>query len=158
MATIYINIGSNSGHREALIEQAVAAVASCLGGKVRRSATVESEPWGFESENMFLNIGLAVETEGDVDPSEVLEKLQKAEKGIDASSHRDAEGRYVDRAIDIDLIAIDDMVVRSKSLTLPHPHAHERMFVMEPMTQLAPEWVHPLLGKSARRLRDELEG
>ncbi len=79
----------------------------------------------------------------------VLRKLQEIQLSIDPSPHRDAEGRYIDRAIDIDLIAIDDWVVDTPDLTLPHPRMHLRDFVLIPLAGLAPTWRHPLTGKTA---------
>lgn len=156
---IHINIGSNSGHREALIEQAVAAISSAFpGGAVSRSGIVETPPWGFDSPNPFLNIGVMVRI-GEENGTQnygreeialaVLRKLQEIQRSIDPSPHRDAEGRYIDRAIDIDLIAIDDWVIDIPDLTLPHPRMHLRDFVLIPLATLAPDWRHPLTGKTA---------
>ncbi len=152
MPTVYVNIGSNSGDRHALIEQAVAAIAlEFPDAEIRRSDYIETEPWGFSSENMFLNLGLAisiVNAGNDITSFglSMLRTLRKIEKGIDPSPHRDATGNYVDRAIDIDIIAIDDAVIETPELTVPHPMMHRRDFVLLPMLQLAPGWRHPKLG------------
>ena len=178
MPTIYVNIGSNSGDRHALIEQAVAAITSAYPeATVRRSDYIETEPWGFESPNIFLNLGLAIDlpptypglpdfppsstrslrelieklpgseqalTEGPVVDFAlgVLRRLQEIEKSIDASPHRDAEGNYTDRAIDIDIIAIDTLVISTPELTLPHPRMHLRDFVLIPLRQLTIDNCH----------------
>ncbi len=140
---VHINIGSNSGHREALLEQAVAAISSEFGeGTVRRSTVVESEPWGFESANRFLNVGVMVSMESDEGRSreeralEIFGRLMEIQRSIDPSPHRDGEGRYIDRRIDIDLITIDDWVVETPELTLPHPRMHLREFVLGPMREI----------------------
>lgn len=163
---IHINIGSNSGHREALIERAVAAVASSFpDGKVRRSAVIETSPWGFDSPNPFLNIGLAVRISvadevflRDVDGQcrRIFEILQRIQAEIDPSPHRDASGGYIDRAIDIDLIAVGGFTVDLPELTLPHPRMHLRDFVLVPMSELAPTWRHPLLGKNVGELLESI--
>lgn len=150
MAIAYLNIGSNIGDREAQIECAVAVVERLFGSACRRSGVVDSEAWGFESENRFLNIGLAVFTE--LEPEAVLKLLQRAEAVCGASAHRDASGGYVDRNVDIDFIALDDVVWNSATLTLPHPLMHARRFVLEPMAELASEWRHPLSGLTAAQM------
>lgn len=139
MATAYINLGSNIGDRRSTIERAVAAIEADLGVRARRSQWVESEPWGFDSPNRFVNLGIAVDI--DLEPIELLRRLQTVEKSIDPSSHRDAEGRYIDRVIDIDLIAVDHLVVDTPELTLPHPRMKERPFVMGPLLELCPDWL-----------------
>lgn len=168
MPTIYVNIGSNNGDRHALIEQAVAAIYSAFpNALIRKSDYIESEPWGFVSHSRFLNLGLAItdqehvnvasDVEAEVDGHDgdavmkeyaltVLDRLHEIEIGIDASPHRDKSGSYIDRKIDIDIIAIDDIVIDTPQLQLPHPRMHLRDFVLIPMRQLAPEWRHPLLG------------
>lgn len=151
MAIAYLNIGSNIGDREAHLERAVAAVQQLLGAATcRRSSVVESEAWGFESDNRFLNIGLAVSTE--LEPEVILKLLQRAEAVCGASAHRDALGGYMDRNVDIDFIALDDVVWNSEVLTLPHPLMQARRFVLEPMAELAPEWRHPLSGLTVAQM------
>lgn len=87
----------------------------------------------------------------------VLRRLQEIQSAIDPSPHRDADGRYIDRAIDIDLIAIGNWIVDTPDLTLPHPRMHLRDFVLIPLSALAPAWRHPLTGKTAEELLNELE-
>lgn len=98
----HINIGSNLGDSRSVIERAVAGIFSLSEGITRRSSFVESEPWGFESVNRFLNIGVEIETS--LPPERLLSCLQKIEKEISSASHRNADGSYRDRLIDIDLI------------------------------------------------------
>ena len=145
MATAYINLGSNIGDRRPTIGRAVALIEQAFGATARRSDWFESEPWGFDSPNQFINLGVAIET-GDTTPLEILRTLREIEHKLDPSAHRDASGAYIDRTIDIDLIAVDDIVTDTPELTLPHPRMAMRDFVIIPMLQLAPDWVHPLLG------------
>ncbi len=140
----YINLGSNLGDRLSVLERAVAAIESRLGATARCAEPVESEPWGYVSANPFVNIGLAIETS--LEPGQLLGELQAVERSIDPSPHRDASGAYIDRRIDIDLIAVDTIVTATPELTLPHPMMHRRLFVLRPMLELAPQWRHPLLG------------
>lgn len=143
--TIHLNIGSNLGNRETMLRRAVEQISQALPGRVVCSDTIETPAWGYESEHPFLNIGVMLEPDTVYTPLEVLGILQKIQYSIDPSSHRDATGAYIDRAIDIDIIAIDDTVMESDELTLPHPRMHEREFVLRPMMQTAPAWEHPQL-------------
>lgn len=121
---------------------------------MRRSGFVESEPWGFSSGNGFLNVG--VEMDVCLPPDELMARLLDVQNGICASSHRDSSGGYVDRMIDIDLIFYGDVVMDTPSLVLPHPRMHLREFVLRPVAELSPEWVHPLFNLTARQLLERL--
>lgn len=133
---VYVNIGSNQGDRHAHIEQAVALIANLAeGGEVLRSAMIETDPWGFVSENRFVNQGVVFSAS--ISPEELLVELQEIERSISPASHRDAEGCYIDRAIDIDIIAIEDVEVDIPGLTVPHPCMKQRDFVMEPLRELS---------------------
>lgn len=133
MAIVYANIGSNLGQRKVLIEKALGLIGDTFGYYCI-SEFVESEPWGFDSTNLFLNVGVAFKTT--LEPEQVLLTLQGIEKAISSVAHRDSEGNYKDREIDIDIMAIDDMVYRSERLILPHPHLHEREFFLLPLKEL----------------------
>lgn len=148
--TVHVNIGSNIGDRRALIERAVVAISELAHGPVRQSAFIESPPWGYESANAFLNVGVCFES--DSYPEELLRQLLDIQNRIDPSAHRNADGTYADRAIDIDLIAVGSLVVDTDALTLPHPRMHLREFVLRPMVELDPAWRHPRLGATASEL------
>lgn len=153
MAKAYINIGSNQGDRHALIEQAVALIQSSFHTNAARSSFIESEPWGFESSHPFLNLGILVDVDLTVrSPEEVLHTLLYIEHSISPGSHRDRNGNYIDRKIDIDLIAIDDIIFNSPVLTLPHPLMHRRSFVLNPLLELWDSWIHPVLGQSVQEM------
>ena len=156
MSIIQINIGSNKGDRAAQIERAVAAVCQRVDpgqcAKISLAPIVESEPWGFESENSFLNLGLMIESPDDVDPFELLDIIQSVEREIADEPHRNPDGSYADRPIDIDLISVDDKIVDSPRLQLPHPRMHLRVFVLEPIKFLDPAWRHPVTGLTAEEM------
>lgn len=140
MSTVYLNIGSNIGDRHAQIEQAVALIHKAYPeAMIRRSHFIESEAWGYESPNTFLNLGIALDMESQPDPWQLLSTLQHIEKSISQMSHRRADGSYCDRAIDIDIIAIDDLEILSPSLQIPHPRASQRPFVTIPLKELGKE-------------------
>lgn len=153
MATAHINIGSNIGDRKAAISLAVTVIEREFNRTATCSDLIESVPWGYDSSNRFLNMGINIDT-GTCSPEDVLKIIQKIQSDIDPSAHRDCSGNYIDRRIDIDIIAIDDIVMSTPQLELPHPRMHQRNFVLEPMAQIWPDWIHPLLHKSPQQLID----
>ncbi|MCH5235870.1 MAG: 2-amino-4-hydroxy-6-hydroxymethyldihydropteridine diphosphokinase [Muribaculaceae bacterium] len=140
MPVVYVNIGSNIGDRETLIKKAIDEISNQFGCCCI-SGLVESEPWGFDSTNTFLNIGLSFKS--DLAPEDILDILQGIEKSISLVSHRDKDGNYADREIDIDIMAIDEIKYDSDRLHIPHPHLLERDFFLSPLKELAPFWQHP---------------
>lgn len=138
MPVVYVNIGSNLGNRKSYIDKALEEISDNFG-HCCISGLVESEPWGFDSTNRFLNLGVSFLS--DLDPEEILDILQRIEKRISPLSHRDSSGYYIDRAIDIDIMAIDYTKYFSKRLTLPHIHLFEREFFLNPLLELNPEWL-----------------
>lgn len=141
MVRIYLNIGSNLGDRKSNIQLAIDKI-SALFGPVKTSSLVESKPWGFDSTNNFFNVGVMIESQED--PHSIFRRLQKIEKDISPLSHRNADGSYADRLIDIDIMAIDEKIIDTQDLKIPHPHLMERDFFLKPLLELAPEWKNPL--------------
>ncbi len=129
----YINIGSNLGNRLINISKAVSAIEKEFGW-FELSHHIESDAWGYVSPNKFLNIGMLFIS--DKTPLEVLHILQRIEKSFSPTPHRNPDGSYRDRLIDIDIMAVDDIVIDTPELTLPHPHLHDRPFFLEPYQEL----------------------
>lgn len=154
MANVFINIGSNLGNRRLNLSKAMRAVGQEFGA-FELSHIVESEPWGFESDHPFLNVGMAFATE--LSPEEVLTKLQAIEKRLSPGNHRKADGSYADRYVDIDIVAIDRISLNTPALTLPHPRLAERKFFLEPMAELAPGWSHPATNLTPADMLERLE-
>lgn len=141
----YFNIGSNLGNKTNNLLQAISQLETALASKARVSSIIESDAWGFESKNTFMNIGAAIES--DIAPHDMLKLTQQIERDLGSNVHRNHDGSYCDRLVDIDIIAIDDLVIDTPELTIPHPRMHLRDFVLRPMAELAPDWIHPLLPK-----------
>ena len=152
----YLNIGSNQGDRHAHIEQAIALISSAYpDAKVVCSSYIESEPWGYDSPNRFLNIGIALDMARDIDPIAMLHTLQGIEQAVSTGAHRNADGTYRDRDIDIDIIEIEGIEMESEELILPHPRAHERDFVIIPMQELKQSFALAAGGGSISIARDK---
>lgn len=149
MSVYIVNIGSNVGDRRLNLSKAMAAIGREYGN-FEMSHAVVSEPWGFESRGKFLNVCLMFHSEDS--PEEVLSTLQSIEHHISDKPHRDESGAYLDRVIDIDIVAIDGLVIDSERLKVPHPHLAERRFFLEPLAEIAPGWTHPLTGKTASEM------
>ncbi len=122
---------------------------------VRVSTPVESAPWGFVSVNDFVNVGVAFASEAE--PHYVLGALHSIELEMGCATHRNPDGSYADRLIDIDIIAVDEMVIDTPELVVPHPRMSERDFVLAPMAELAPQWRHPILHNTAGQLLQKLK-
>ena len=153
MSKLYLSLGSNEGDREMLLRSAIGAIGQLIGPVDGISPLVETEPWGFESPHPFLNAALSVETS--LPAMDVLERTQSIERQL-GRRRKSVAGQYEDRPIDIDLLLYGDLVLTSERLTLPHPLLSERLFVLEPLAEIAPQILHPTLGKTIQTLRDEL--
>lgn len=153
MANAYLSLGTNLGDKQHNLMRAIALLSERAGSIVALSGLYETEPWGFRSENRFLNVALQLQTTRD--PMELLgiSRLIEIEMGRIVKS---SEGEYEDRLIDIDLLLYDDLVMQSDVLTLPHPHMHKRLFVLEPMVEIAPDLIHPVLHKTMKELLETI--
>ncbi len=149
----YLNLGSNLGNRLLHLTRAMKAIGEEFGS-YETSHKVESDPWGFNSTNRFVNIGLTIES--DFPPEEVLERLQAIEKSISARGHRRWDGSYNDREIDIDIMATDDGTYYSETLHIPHRHLAMRDFFLKPLAELAPDWRDPVSGLSAQEMLEKI--
>lgn len=136
MPIAHLNIGSNLGDRRDNLSRAVALLRGRAGHVLAVSDPVESAPWGYDSTNRFLNIGLDIDTS--LSPLDLLDTLQAIEREISPMAHRNPDGTYRDRAVDIDIILYDDLEIASERLTIPHPLMHRRDFVLTPLRQLHP--------------------
>lgn len=125
----FLNLGSNLGNPRSNIEKGVGLLRREFGA-VRLSSFMESPPWGFESDNIFVNV--AAEVHADIEPLEMLSRLQSLEKEMESGPHRNSDGGYRDRLIDIDIMAVRNegkwLKVSNPNLTIPHPHLRDRDF------------------------------
>ena len=134
---VYLGIGSNLGNRRAMLRQAIRLIGERVGEVTRQSTFIETEPWGFESANKFLNAVILCET--DMTPREVLGTTQQIERDMGRQKivHRTSSNRtYTDRPIDIDILLYDDLTVDEPDLMIPHPLMEQRDFVMMPLKEI----------------------
>lgn len=133
MVDVYIGLGSNLGDRHTLLLAAIERIIARVGPIVRCSSFIETEPWGFESDNVFMNAVALFRTT--LSPRELLVATQAIEREL-GREHKSVEGHYADRPIDIDILLYGDQVVDEPDLMIPHPRMKERPFVMQPLSEL----------------------
>lgn len=133
MTKLYLGLGSNLGDKEENIHKAIKLIGERVGLVVRQSSLITTEPWGFESENSFVNAVILCETE--LTPREVLHVTQKIEREM-GRKKKSTNGGYADRCIDIDILLYDDLRVDEPDLQIPHPLMLKRDFVMIPLREI----------------------
>lgn len=150
MAIAYLSLGTNIGNKRRNMVTAAALLTERVGDILALSDFYETEPWGFESENVFLNAAVMLETS--FTPQELLAVTQQIE--VEMGRKEKSQGSYHDRIIDIDILMYDELVMQTAELTLPHPLMHERKFVLEPLAEIAPNVIHPVINKTISSLNE----
>ena len=152
MTSVFIGIGTNEGDRTANISRAVHALGTTQGLRVIQMAPLyDTDPVGGPPQGTFLNT--VVELETLLSPQALLASLKRLEVQL---GRKPSAIRWGPRAIDLDILLYGDLIVQEPQLTIPHPLMHERHFVLEPLAQLAPDLVHPVLGKTITQLLMEV--
>ena len=149
MPKVYLGLGTNLGNKPDNLTQAIKLINEKIGKVISQSSFYETAPWGFTSDNDFLNAAAEVETS--YSPLEVLQLTQEIERTLGRTT-KSVNGTYCDRLIDIDLLMYDNCIVKTPELTLPHPLMTERDFVMLPLIEIAGNEIHPLFGKPLKEL------
>lgn len=135
-------LGTNLGNKQNNLSQALNLISNKIGKIVKQSGIYESKSWGYNSTQKFLNQIVVVETK--LNPITILNKNLEIEKLIGRIRKNKSE-IYEDRLIDIDILFIDDLIIKSKDLTVPHPKLQDRNFVLKPLTEICSNYVHPVL-------------
>jgi len=149
---VFIAIGSNKDDREANCRKATALIGSSAGVElIAQSPLYETEPWGVREQAPFVNSVVEVST--DLTPAGLLAVL----KTIELEMGRTPSPRWHSREIDLDILFYGDEVVDVAGLKVPHPRLHERVFVLAPLADIAPDFIHPVLKKSVREMFLELK-
>ena len=157
MAIAYLSLGSNLGDRVGFVQQATSLLSADEKVKlVSTSSFYETEPWHFKTDNWFVNAVIIISTS--YYPEELLKLCLRVESQL--GRNRQEESGYNDRTIDIDILFYDDKIIDEHEngidLTIPHPHVHERAFVLVPLLEVAPAYVHPVLKKSISDIYDDI--
>lgn len=152
--TVYLSLGTNIGYKKENLTRAIDLLSLALGKCVAVSQYIETAPWGFDSHNSFLNCAAAFETT--IEPLQLLGTTEDIERKL-GRTHKSHGGNYSDRIIDIDILLYDNIIVESERLTIPHPLMHKRLFVLEPLAEIAPAAVHPVQKKEIVQLLEELK-
>ncbi len=147
---VHIGIGSNMGDRQANCRNAIERLKD-KGIVIKKASSMyETQPWGLEEQPDFIN--MAVEAETGLSPEELLKTLKEVEKEMG----RKETVRWGPRIIDLDILFYDDIVINMEHLHIPHPLLHKRDFVLLPLSEIAPDKIHPVLKKNIRQLKEEL--
>lgn len=144
---IYLSLGSNLGDRTQNLQAAEALIDQCLGHPDQVSRIYESAPWGFHSELNFYNRCISLPTY--LEPLPLMDAILLIEKKLGRVRGRTG---YADRLIDIDILFYEDLIMEHPGLMVPHPAIPSRRFVLEPLSEIAPDLIHPVIGLSIRAI------
>ena len=149
MERCFILFGSNMGDKNKIYAQACLLINNRCGRIVAQSSAYESEPWGFEAKEWFLNRLIVVETE--LEPEAMMRQLLGIEAELGRVRHPETGG-YTSRTADLDILYYGSRIVLTDSLTIPHPRLHQRRFALLPLCEVVPEFVHPAFNMTQTEL------
>jgi len=149
VSLVAISMGSNLGNRLSSLRKAVLLIKSEGINIIKTSDVFETPPFGVTNQPRFLNACILIET--DISPLTLLEKLKRIEKQIG----RIQRFKWGPREIDLDIVFYDEQIINEPSLKIPHPHMHERPFVLISLNQISPKWTHPTLKKTVEEMSSE---
>ena len=161
MAKAILITGGNVGDVKDTLRRAQQEINNSLGVILRCSHSYESKAWGFTSSENFYNQAIIVDT--DFSPEELLDEVLAIELKLGRNREEEAVikaqtgERFAPRAIDIDILFYDDLVMETPRLTIPHPLIQNRDFVLRPLNEIAPDKIHPTLNKTIHTLFEEME-
>ncbi len=148
MYVAYLLLGADLGDKLETFAKVKQLLALRVGGVIAESSVYESQAWGFESDSLFFNQVLKVDTS--LSPQELLDTILQVEAELGRT--RSGNG-YESRVVDIDILFYDKLILNTPTLTVPHPLMQERMFALAPLCELEPEYVHPVLHKTLCELK-----
>ncbi len=151
MNTAFLLLGGNMDDRVSIIVKAVTFIHAKCGKIVKKSSLYESAPWGFDDRNQFINQVIVIETT--MSAEDLLQNLLNIE--LQLGRVRNNTANYSSRNIDIDILFFNDGIVNTPTLKIPHPLLQERKFTLLPLSEIAPDLLHPILNKTVKELLNE---
>lgn len=150
MNRAFLGLGSNLGERIFYIDNALRAIKRLKDTSIAKSSSVyETDPWGNENQEKFLNCVIEIET--GLNPDQLLNELKAIEKRLG----RTGGGKWSEREIDIDILFFEDEIILNEKINIPHGQIEKRRFVLVPMNELAPDFIHPVFKKTMSQLLKE---
>ena len=154
MAIVYLSLGSNKGDRIGYVQQAAGLLAALDDIKIiRTSAFYETEPWNMNTETWFVNAVLEIKTQ--LTPRNLLTECMRIETQLGRTKRNNPD--YEDRTMDIDILFYNNEIINEDNLIIPHKFVHLRAFILVPLLELIPDYVHPVLNKTIAELHNDLE-
>lgn len=148
MNVAYLCLGGNIEKRETYLKNAIDAINAQIGEVRLQSAIYETDAWGSDNQLPYLNMCLQVETE--LDEIQLLKACLNIE--INNGRIRDEHNQYASRTIDIDVLFFNDLIFSNQDVIIPHPRLHLRRFVLIPLAEIAPDYIHPVFKKNTNEL------
>ena len=147
---VYLLLGSNLGNRKEILDKAIKLLSQKVGVVILQSKDYETSPWGVTDQPDFLNLVVSIKTK--LKPLQILEITQSIENQLG----RIRKEKWGARLIDIDVLFYGNEIIDEPNLKIPHPLLQERDFTLSPLAEIAPDFVHPVLGKTILELREKL--
>lgn len=150
MYTTYLILGSNLGDRHKYLSDAADLIGKRLGIIQSRSSVYQTASWGRQDQPDFINQVVRLDTE--LSPEDLLRGVLKIELDLGRTRMQ----KWGSRTIDIDILLFEDQIIDLPELKIPHPFLHERRFCLQPLSEIAPDYIHPVYSKSISSLLDDL--
>ena len=147
---VYLLLGSNLGNRKEILDKAINLLSQKVGVVILQSKDYETAPWGITNQPDFLNLAVSIQTR--LEPLQILEITQSIENQLG----RVRKEKWGARLIDIDILFYGNEIIDEPNLKIPHPLLQERDFALTPLVEIAPNFVHPVFGKTILELREKL--
>ena len=151
MNNVFLLLGSNLGDRNLLLQQAIRHIEEGIGPVVKKSSVYETQSWGKIGEPDYLNRVIEIQTA--LQAQAILQKIL----AIEQTMGRKREEKWGSRVIDIDILFFNSAIINEPGLHVPHPELHKRRFTLEPLAEIAPEFIHPVFKKNISQLKNELK-